>query len=154
LFDRKRERNIVIIVNHNNFRERREDIHVIDISISEGLIHHLCPVRIIQRGRQGRKWNIPSAKKMHSRNVVRKIWIGCRLVFIGTNNNVIRLVVWFMVMVSKNEIGRATRLVGIIGDTINDRLRDWEFIPMAALDDLASDETQEIVGALEIACGP
>jgi hypothetical protein len=59
-----------------------------------------------------------------------------------------------MVMVSKNEIGRATRLVGIIGDRINDRLRDQEFIPMEVLDDLASDETKEIVGALEIACGP
>jgi hypothetical protein len=59
-----------------------------------------------------------------------------------------------MVRVSKNEIGRATGLVGIIGDRINDRLRNREFIPMTALDDLASDETKEIVGALEIACGP
>ncbi len=59
-----------------------------------------------------------------------------------------------MVRVSKNEIGRATRLVGIIGNRINDRLRDREFIPMAALVDLASDKTKEVVGALEIACGP
>ncbi len=58
-----------------------------------------------------------------------------------------------MVVISKNEVRRAGRLGSIESNAINDRLWNGEFIPVALFNDLAGDETEEIIRALKIAGG-
>jgi hypothetical protein len=106
-----------------------------------------------EEGGGGLLRDTPLANNVHSRNIVMKVRIRCRLWVVRANNDIIGPVVWVTVAISKNEVRRAGRLGCIESNAIDDRLWNGKFIPVASFNDLAGDETEEIIGALKIAGG-
>jgi hypothetical protein len=46
LFDTWRKRNIIVVINDDDFRGWRKGLGIINISISQGFVSHLFPIKI------------------------------------------------------------------------------------------------------------
>ena len=46
LFDTGRKRNVVVVVNDDDFRRWRKGLSIVDISICQGFVSHLGPIKI------------------------------------------------------------------------------------------------------------